>query len=127
MLTDSDIRQLGAVLPPAGVPAVSNGVDIDELAIGARLEIETGHTTYALENRGEGKVLISGHAEYCPEPVLVDFQGSVGGPALLKMWRIEPGLKMAFRHPRLGIVRTSRVRSIRRLQPAAPSEVHSVS
>jgi hypothetical protein len=128
MLTDSDIRQLGAVLPPAGIPAaVSNGVDIDALAIGARLEIETGHTTYRLENRGEGKVLISGHAEYCPEPILVDFQGSVGGSAVLKMWRIEPGLKMAFRHPKLGMVRTSRVRSIRELQPAFPSEAHSVS
>lgn len=128
MLTDSDIRQLGAALPPAGIPAaVSNAVDIDELAIGARLEIETGHSTYRLENRGDGKVLISGHREYCPEPVLVDFQGSVGGPALLKMWHIEPGLKMAFRHPELGMVRTSRVRSIRVLQPASPSEAHSVS
>jgi len=128
MLTDSDIRQLGAVLPPAGnPPAVSQGVDIDELAIGARLEVETGHNTYRLENRGEGKVVISGHPEYCPEPVLVDFQGSVGGSALLKMWHIEPGLKMAFRHPKLGLVRTSRVRSIRELQPASPSEAHSVS
>ncbi len=128
MLTDSDIRQLGAVLPAASTPAaVSNGVDIDELAIGARLEIETGHTTYTLENRGEGKVVISGHPEYCPEPVLVDFQGSVGGAALLKMWHIELGLKMAFRHPQLGMVRTSRVRSIRVLQPAAPAEAHSVS
>jgi hypothetical protein len=128
MLTESDIRQFAAVLPPAGnPPAVSHGVDIDELAIGARLEVETGHTTYRLENRGEGKVVISGHPEYCPEPVLVDFQGSVGGSALLKMWHIEPGLKMAFRHPKLGMVRTSRVRSIRELQPASPSEAHSVS
>lgn len=86
------------------------------------VEVETGHTTYHLENRGDGKVLISGHPEYCPEPVLVDFQGSVGGGALLKMWRIEPGLKMAFEHPKFGVVRTSRVRSIRQLAPSgAPS------
>lgn len=127
MLTDSEIRQLGAVLPPAGIPAVSDGVDIDELAIGACLEVVTGHTTYELENRGDGKVRISGHPEYCPEPVVVDFQGSVGGPSLLKMWHIEPGSKMAFVHPKFGMVRTSRVRSIRQLNPASTSEVHSVS
>jgi hypothetical protein len=127
MLTDSDIRQLGAVLPPADIHSVPQGVDIDELAIGAHLQIETGHTTYRLENRGEGKVLISGHPEYCPEPVLVDFQGSIGGPALLKMWHIEPGLKMAFLHPKYGMVRTSRVRSIRQLGPVSAPEAHSVS
>ena len=125
MLTDSDIRQLGAVLPAANLsPDSSEAIDIDELPIGAKLEVETGHTTYRLENRGQGQVLISGHPEYCPEPILVDFQGAIGGPGLLKMWHIEPGLKMAFQHPKLGTVRTSRVRSIRLLNSQAVSEVH---
>lgn len=97
---------------------VAEGVDVSLLPVGATLEIETGHTTYRLENRDKGKVLISGHATYCPEPVEVDFQGSVGGPALLKLSRIEPGLKMVFDHPEFGIIRTSKVRSVRQLVPA---------
>jgi|SRR5579872_5004079 len=125
MLHDSDIHELGSVLSPAGIAIEPQGTDIDTLPIGARLEVETGHTRYLLENRGAGQMLISGHPMYCPEPLLVDFRGSVGGSALLKMWHIEPGMKMAFRHPELGEVRTSRVRSIRRLKPASSSEVHS--
>ncbi len=124
MLHDSDIHEIGPILSPAGIQVEPQGIDIDALPIGARLEVETGHTCYLLENRGQGQMLISGHRMYCPEPVLVDFQGSVGGSALLKMWHIEPGLKMAFRHPELGEVRTSRVRSIRRLKPASSSEIH---
>lgn len=116
MFRHSDILELEPVpYTASAVPLDSGAVNIDELPIGATLEIETGHTTYRMENRGQGQVLISGHPEYCPEPVLVDFQGSVGGPALLKAWYIEPGLKMAFQHPKFGTVRTSRVRSIRRL------------
>jgi len=124
MLNKRDIHEPGSVLSPAGIAPESEGIDIDALPIGARLEVETGHSRYLLENRGQGQMLISGHPLYCPEPILIDFQGSVGGPVLLKMWHIEPGMKMAFRHPELGEVRTSRVRSIRRLKPASSTEIH---
>ena len=97
----------------------SDGIDIDDLPVGAVLEIETGHTRYLLENRGDGEVVLSGHPEFCPEPVLVKFHGSVGGPALIKMGRIEPGLKMAFQHPKFGTLRTSRVRAVH--QATAPA------
>ena len=107
--------------------AESEALHVDELPLGAVLEIETGHTKYVLENCGGGKVLISGHPTYCPEPVLVDFHGSLGGPSLLKIWSLEPGLKMVFKHPELGVVRTSRVRSIRQLPAAVPVEAHSIS
>ena len=108
MHSNSDIRKLESPIPPARLspPAYEEGVNIDELPVGAMLEVETGHTTYLLENRRDGKVLISGHPEYCPEPIEVEFQGSIGGTALLKIWRIEPGMKMAFRHPKFGMVRT---------------------
>jgi len=101
--------------------ADAEGVEIDAVPVGAVLEIETGHTKYLLENRGGGKVLISGHPEYCPEPVLVGFIGSVGGSAMLSLGRIEPGLKMAFQHPGFGVVRTSRVRSVREVKQGVPS------
>ena len=115
MVANSDVLQV----PETGFPSrVSAGVDVDHLPVGTILEIETGHTTYKIENRGKGKVLISGHATYCPQPVEVEFQGSAGGPALLKLWRIEPGLKMVFDHPEFGVIRTSVVRSVRQLEPA---------
>jgi len=98
----------------------SQSVALDELPVGAVVEVETGHSTYRLENRGEGKALISGHPTYCPEPVLVDFHGAVG-PSTLKMWLIEPDLKMEFRHPDFGVVRTSKVRKIRQVKVGAPS------
>lgn len=121
MHSNPDLRK--HELPASGqfVTLGADGVDMDELPIGAKLEIETGHTTYLVENRGDGKILISGHPEYCPEPVEVEFQGSIGGPAILKMWRIEPGMKMAFEHPQFGMVRTSRVRSVRELKTGVPS------
>ena len=101
MRNQSNSLKLESPLAPIGFvhAAHTEGVDIDEVPVGAVLEIETGHTTYILENRGGGNVLISGHPEYCPEPVLVRFHGSVGGTAPLNMGRIEPGLKMAFQHP----------------------------
>ena len=93
------------------------GVDLDELPIGAVLEIETGHTTYRLENTGDGSALLSGHPKYCPEPTVVQVQGSLG-PAGELRWRfLQKGLKMAFLPPEHGIVRTSAIKSLHRLKP----------
>ena len=115
LVANSDIRQVSE----RGLPsAVSTGVDFEQLAVGAILEIETGHTTYRVENRGKGKALISGHPSYCPVPVEVEIQGSVGGPGLVKIRWIEPGLKMVFEHPEFGVIRTSTIRSIRQLLSA---------
>jgi hypothetical protein len=123
MLSDSGLHKLESAAPPADFASAARaeGLDIDDLPVGAGLEIETGHTTYCLENLGGGKVLISGHPNYCPEPVQVSFLGSIGGSQLLTMGRIEPGLKMAFEHPSFGVIRTSRVRSIREMKQSVPS------
>ena len=95
------------------------GVSIDDLPVGALVEVVTGHTTYHVENRGNGKALISGHPTYCPEPVLVDLHGSVGGPGMLRIWFIGPGLKMEFNHPKFGVIRTYMVRAVQELKPEA--------
>lgn len=125
MTTQSDSSQRMAIFGSGSAPAAPEvrpeGVAVDELPVGAVLEVATGHSTYLVENRGEGKVLISGHPTYCPEPVLVDLHGSVGGVSLLKIWFIEPGSKMEFQHPTFGVVRTSRVRSVRELKPRMAS------
>ena len=95
-----------------------DGVDLDELPVGAILDVETENTEYTIENRGDGKVLISGNSDICPEPVLVNFLGSMWGTTILKLRFIGRELRMEFQHPEKGIVRTSPVREIRERREA---------
>ncbi|MCU1335963.1 MAG: hypothetical protein JWO19_1544 [Bryobacterales bacterium] len=92
---------------------IDGGVVLDELPIGAVLDVETANTLYRIENRGDGDVLISGHPDICPEPVLVSFHGSTWGTPMLKLRFIGREMSMEFSHPERGIVRTSRVREIK--------------
>jgi hypothetical protein len=91
---------------------LDGGVALDELPIGAVLDVQTANTLYTIENRGDGEVLISGHPEICPEPVLVHLHGSTWGTPMLKLRFIGRDMSMEFSHPEKGIVRTSRVREI---------------
>ena len=92
---------------------IEGGVHIDELPVGAVLNVQTVNTLYQLENRGDGEVLISGHPEICPNPVRVNFHGSTWGSAMLKVGFVGREMSLEFRHPERGLVRTSRVRAIR--------------
>jgi hypothetical protein len=91
---------------------IEGGVSLDELPVGAVLDVQTSNTLYRVENRGDGEVLISGHSEICPTPVLVVFYGSTWGTPMLKVRFIGRDMRMEFFHPEKGVVRTSRVRDI---------------
>lgn len=127
MLPNSDYREpgssLGPLISPAFQSALEEGVSLDDLAVGAVVEAVTGHHTYRLENRGNGDVLISGHPVYCPEPVLVELHGSIGDDQMIKMWFIGRGMRLVFRHPQFGVVRTSHVREIHELASSAPQRL----
>ena len=97
---------------------LEGGVALSDLSVGAAVEVQTRDTLYRIENCGEGRVLIAGHPVYCPVPVLVDFHGSSWGTPMIKVAFIGRGMKMEFRHPTYGLIRTSRVREIRELEPA---------
>jgi hypothetical protein len=122
MLNNSHSHEPGLIYGPLISPAFPSvreeGVSLDDLAVGAVVEVVTGHHTYRLENRGGGEVLISGHPAYCPEPVLVELHGSVGDSHVIKMWFIGRGMRLEFRHPTLGLVQTSRAREIHELTAA---------
>lgn len=92
---------------------IEGGVSLTELPAGTVLHVQTANTQYVIQNCGDGEVLISGHPEICPTPVLVNFHGSTWGSAMLKMGFIGREMSMEFRHPEKGIVRTSRVQEIR--------------
>ena len=91
---------------------IEGGVSLDELPVGTVLDVQTANTLYRVENRGDGEVLISGHPEICPTPILVSFYGSTWGTPMLKVRFIGRDMRMEFFHPERGIVRTSRVRDI---------------
>jgi hypothetical protein len=101
---------------------MDGGVGLDELPIGAVLDVQTANNMYQIENRGDGEVMISGHPEICPEPVLVSFHGSTWGTPMLKVRFIGREMHMEFHHPEKGIVRTSRVRDIWERNASSMSE-----
>src|SRR5687768_10836579 len=91
----------------------AEGIYLKDLSVGDLIEVETKNRSYAFENCGNGQALVSGHPEYCPEPVLVRLQGSTWGGTMLKPGYIGRGMLLEFLHPAFGVVRTSRIQRIR--------------
>jgi hypothetical protein len=93
---------------------IEGGVYLKDLPDETTLEIETQNRSYTLVNRGQGQVLISGHPEFCPEPVLVRIEGSNWGGSMLKACFVGRGMHLEFRHPEYQRpIITSRIMEIR--------------
>ena len=99
-----------------GLSEAQGGVWMDDLPVGALVEMKTEHRSYLLENLGEGRMRIQGHERYCPDPVVVDVYGSTWGSTVLKVRFIGQGMHLEFRHPELGVIRTSPIREVRQLE-----------
>jgi len=95
---------------------IEGGVSLDDLQEGAVLEVETQNRLYTIVNCGAGRALISGHAKFCPFPVLVLIHGSTWGGSMLKVRFIGRGMRLEFRHPTFQTITTSKIVEIR---PAA--------
>jgi len=93
---------------------IEGGVSLGDLPPSTVLEIQTQHHRYTAVFLGESQVLISGHPEYCPEPVLVAIAGSTWGGSMLKLRYIGRGMHLEFCHPeyRTPII-TSRIQEVR--------------
>ena len=93
---------------------IEGGVSLGDLSPSTVLEIQTQHHRYTAVFLGESQALISGHPEYCPEPVLVAIAGSTWGGSMLKLRYIGRGMHLEFCHPeyRTPIV-TSRIEEVR--------------
>ena len=63
---------------------IEGGVYLNDLSEGAVLEVETQNHEYTIVVRGRGTELISGHPQYCPDPVAVRIAGSTWGGSMLK-------------------------------------------
>jgi hypothetical protein len=93
---------------------VEGGVALGDLPPSTVLEIQTQNHRYTAVFLGESQVLISGHPEFCPEPVLVAIAGSTWGGSMLKLRYIGRGMHLEFCHPeyRTPII-TSRIQDVR--------------
>ncbi len=91
---------------------VEGGVYLRDLPPGAVLAIETQNRFYTLVTLEDEAVLLSGHPEFCPEPVVVRIQGSTWGGSMLKAKFVGRGMRLEFVHPVHHTVITSRVVNI---------------
>jgi hypothetical protein len=94
---------------------IEGGLYLDDLAPGDVIEVETRNHAYKLVNHGSGQALISGHPEFCPQPVMVTVEGSNWGGSLLKVSFIGRGMCLEFRHPHYQTITTSPIVDIRQL------------
>jgi hypothetical protein len=81
---------------------IEGGIFLNDIPKGTVLDIQTRHRWYRMMYMGEGKAEISGHPQYCPEPVPVMIHGSTWGGSMLKVRYIGRGLHLEFQHPAFG-------------------------
>ena len=92
---------------------VEGGVYLKDLPKGSRIEVTTENRDYHLTMAADGKAMISGHPRFCPQPILVNIQGSSWGGSMLKVAYIGRGMHLEFQHPEYRTVTTSRIVEIR--------------
>ena len=92
---------------------IEGGVYLDNLCEGSVLQVETQHHWYTIVHLSGGEALISGHPNYCPDPVPVRIAGSTLGGSMLKLRFIGRGMHIEFCHPTYHTITTSCVVKIR--------------
>jgi len=98
---------------------IEGGVFLEGLPRDTVLQIETRNHSYTALLLGEGVALISGHPEYCPQPVQVTIAGSTWGGSMLKVRFIGRGMHLEFHHPAYSNpIITSRIQEIREPIPS---------
>ena len=75
---------------------IEGGVDLRQVPADTVLEVRTRNRLYKIVTKGQGLAMISGHPDYCPEPVLAHIKGSTWGGAMLKENYIGRGMRMEF-------------------------------
>jgi len=78
---------------------IEGGVYLKDLPDESTLEVATCNRRYTLTIRLDGTAFISGHPQYCPEPVLVRIHGSNWGGSMLKTAYLGRGMHLEYGHP----------------------------
>jgi hypothetical protein len=88
---------------------IEGGVYLRDLQPGDKLAIQTRNRSYTLVSLGDESALISGHPEFCPEPVEVLVQGCTWGGSMIKTKFVGRGMHLEFIHPVHRTVITSQI------------------
>jgi len=105
---------------------IEGGVFLKDLPPATVLQIQTQHHLYTAVLLDDGSALISGHPEYCPQPVLVAIAGSTWGGSMLKRRFVGRGMHLEFSHPEYKTpIVTSSIQEIRELSSAARLRNHA--
>ena len=98
---------------------IEGGVYLRDLPDQATLEVVTQNRPYMLTVHSDGSAWISGHPQFCPEPVQVRISGSNWGGAMIKSAFLGRGMRLEFKHPNYqGPIITSPIVDIRMRQAA---------
>src|SRR5271166_6129871 len=105
---------------------IEGGVSLGDLPPSTVLEIQAQLHRYTAVFLGESQALISGHPEYCPEPVLVAIAGSTWGGSMLKLQFVGRGMHLEFHHPEYPTpIITSAIQDIRDYQSPPAVQVET--
>jgi hypothetical protein len=103
-------------------------INCKNLVRGSLIEVETTSRHYRIECLGGCAIRISGHPEYCPNPVSAQLQGSVSQEGTLEVGLIGRGMRLIFLLDEGHPVTTSRVLHVHVDQPTVtrskPPSVH---
>jgi hypothetical protein len=78
---------------------IEGGVFLNDLPPATVLEIQTQHHCYLVVLLSDNNALISGHPQYCPEPIRVAISGSTWAGSMLKRRFVGRGMHLEFCHP----------------------------
>jgi hypothetical protein len=88
-------------------------LDCTNLAKGSVIDVETKSRHYRIECLGGNAINISGHPEYCPEPVSARLHGSIDNEGALEFGVIGRGMRLRFLLDERRPVTTSKVVRLR--------------
>src|SRR6202047_5260717 len=93
---------------------IEGGVYLGALPPSTVLQTLTLNHCYTAVLLGGSEALLSGHPEFCPEPVQVAIAGSTLGGSMLKIQYVGRGMHLEFRHPQYPTpIITSAIQEIR--------------
>jgi hypothetical protein len=92
-------------------------LDCKDLMPGSLIDVETKSRHYRIEFLGGNSIRVSGHPEFCPDPVIANLQGSLDQDGCLEVGFIVCGMKLIFMLGGDRPVTTSRVVHVNVEQP----------
>jgi hypothetical protein len=87
-------------------------VKCNSLKPGCVLDVETKTRHYQMEYVGDDRFRISGHPEFCPEPILAKIHGSIDRLGEFQPGVIGSGMRLMFRGIGDHVIATSEVTAI---------------